>query len=764
MLTAVLAGFVLTLVVPLIFKLVKRKQGIIISIIPLTIFIFFLTKIESVLNSGSVKEFYNWVPSLNISLSFNLDGLSLVFALIISGIGFLIFFYADSYMEKESFVDRFYIYLLIFMSSMLGLVTSDNLITLFIFWELTSFSSFLLIGFKHSEEKSRDAALQALLITAGGGLAMLAGFILLAISSGTTEISEILSNGELIRNHSYYTSIVILILLGAFTKSAQFPFHFWLPNAMQAPTPVSAYLHSATMVKAGIYIIARLNPALGGTDLWQNILIGVGSITMFFSGLIAIQKKDIKAILAYSTVSVLGTLVLLIGINTDIAIKAMVIYLIAHALYKASLFLIAGNIDHETGTRNIALLSGLKKYMPLTAAAALLAGFSKMGLIPFIGFIGKEAIYEASFHFNKFGLLLFIITFIANSFIVTVAFLAGVKSFWGDEKYPSDKPHEAPLQMWISPMILAGLGIAYGLFPQLFNKPAMAMINNIISRPINLEIKLWHGFNLIFLFSIFTLAAGLVLYLSWNKILSLADSTPKLKFLYPSFLYKKGIQDLLNFSKLQTKIFQNGYLRYYILTILSFVLIVAGFTLFNFNSINEININSSISIYEITISIMIISGSYLVVRSKSRLTSVVSLGIVGYGVAVIFLIYGAPDLAMTQFAIETLTVILFVLVIYRMPKFLQSSSTIHRLRDITVTGLIGFFMAILVLMVSSRSLQSDLKDFFAESSYLSAYGKNVVNVILVDFRALDTMGEITVLAVAAIGIYAILKLRIEKEN
>ena len=764
MLIAALSGFILAFFVPLLFKYLKKNQGLFISAVPLSLFIFFLTRIGPVLERKSLQEFYAWAPNLKINLSFYLDGLSLTFALIISGIGFLIFLYAGSYMKHEEYVDRFYIYLLVFMSSMIGLVTSANLFTIFIFWELTSISSYMLIGFKHDEEKSRDAALQALLITAGGGLAMLAGFILISISAGTMEITEILNSGEVIRNHPYYSAIVILVLIGAFTKSAQFPFHIWLPAAMAAPTPVSAYLHSATMVKAGVYLIARMNPVLGGTDLWQNILVIVGLITMLFAAFLAVQQRDIKAILAYSTVSVLGTLIMLIGINSEIAINAMIIYLIAHALYKAALFLVAGNLDHETGTRNITKLSGLKKLMPFTASAALLAGLSKMGLIPFVGFIGKEAIYEAAFHFGKFTIILFILTFIANTFIVTVGALAGIKSFWGEEKYPGEEPEEAPLQMWIAPVILGALGLIVGVFPQVFEKLALSATGNIFASTIDLKIKLWHGFNLIFLFSLLTLAAGITVFYFWKNVLKTSDSFPKPKSIFPSRIYDAAIPGLLSAAKFQTKIFQNGFLRYYIITILIFVVGLAGFTFFRFNNVDLINIDSSISIYEIFLGIMIITGSYLVVRSKSRLVSVVSLGIVGYSVAVIFLIYGAPDLAMTQFAIETLTVILFVLIIYRLPKYLQSSSTKHRIRDIVITGSAGLFIALLVLTVLSRNLQSDLKGFYAETSYVLAHGKNVVNVILVDFRALDTMGEITVLAIAAIGIFSILKLKTNKEN
>jgi multicomponent Na+:H+ antiporter subunit A len=345
------------------------------------------------------------------------------------------------------------------MASMLGLVTSDNLLTLFVFWELTSISSYLLIGFNHEKESARNSALQALLITGGGGLALLAGIIILANISGSWSISSLSSLNELITNHALYPAAALLVLVGAFTKSAQFPFHFWLPNAMEAPTPVSSYLHSATMVKAGIYLLARLNPGLGGSELWQNTLLIFGTITMLFASILALKQSDLKKLLAYSTLSVLGTLTMLLGIGSDLAIKAFMIYLIAHSLYKGTLFLVAGIIDHETGTRELTKLGGLKGLMPVTAAVAIMASLSKMGIIPLIGFVGKETVYASVLEFPVFGSYLIAIAIVANAFIVYVTLAVGFKPFFGALIDTPKSPHEAPFSMLVGPIILAVMGI-----------------------------------------------------------------------------------------------------------------------------------------------------------------------------------------------------------------------------------------------------------------------------------------------------------------
>ncbi len=759
MLFAVLAGYFFSLIIPAVSKFNKRFIGLAASALPLGLFIYFLSSYNIITDGKVVSQSFSWIPTMGINLSFYLDGLSLTFTLIISLVGFVVFLYAGSYMEGHKYIVRFYVYITIFMSSMIGLVTSDNIISMFVFWELTSISSYLLIGFNHDKERSRYAALQALLITGGGGLALLAGLIIIANISGSWSISNLSDLNELITTHKYYSVAAVLILIGAFTKSAQFPFHFWLPNAMEAPTPVSAYLHSATMVKAGIYLIARMNPSLGGTELWQNTIIFIGTATMIFAAMLSLKQTDLKKLLAYSTLSVLGTLTMLLGLGSDLAIKAFMIYLIAHSLYKGTLFLIAGIIDHETGTRDIAKLGGLKKLMPITAAIAIIASLSKMGIIPLIGFVGKETVYASALEFTQFGSLLIILAITANVFIVYITIAVGFKPFFGKLKLTPKEPHDAPFKMWFGPMLLSLASILLGVF-------SSVIINNlinytelgIINEKLNIPVKLWHGFNLELGLSVLTVLLGIALYFQREKLINITYKLSFAKFIQPSFYYDLFLNRTLAFAKFQSRLLQNGNLSNYVIIIVITTVVLAGFAITTNNSISNINISLP-DFSEITIGLILVLAAIFAVRAKSRLTAIVSVGVVGYSIAIIFIMYSAPDLAMTLFAIETLTVVLFVLVIYKLPKYIPFTSPVRKVRDLILASIGGLLMSIIVLFIIAEPMTSELKNYFAENSLSIGKGRNIVNVILVDFRALDTLGEITVLAVAAIGVFALLKLK-----
>ena len=370
------------------------------------------------------------MPALGVNLSFTVDGLSLLFALLISGVGALVLVYAGGYLAGSPQLGRLYAFLLFFMASMLGLVLADNLLLLFVFWELTSLSSYLLIGFDHERAEARAAALQALLVTGGGSLALLAGFLLLGQVGGSLELSALLSRPGAVTAHLLYVPILLLVLAGAFTKSAQFPFHFWLPAAMAAPTPVSAYLHSATMVKAGVYLLARLSPVLGGTDFWVWLVTVTGSATMLVGAYLALRQSDLKLILAYSTVSALGVMTSLLGLGGALAVRAALAFLLGHALYKGALFLVAGALDHQTGTRDVDRLAGLARAMPITALAAGLAALSMAGIPPLFGFIAKELSYEATLHAPASAWVT-AAAVLANALLVAAAGLAGLKPFLG---------------------------------------------------------------------------------------------------------------------------------------------------------------------------------------------------------------------------------------------------------------------------------------------------------------------------------------------
>lgn len=766
MIAALLAGFVAAIAAPFIHRATPRYAGYLLTLIPVLIFAYLASYIPAIANGEIISNHYVWFPELDIHIGFLIDGLSLVFALIVSGIGALIVFYGSSYLEGHHKQGRFYSYLFFFMASMLGVVLSDNLITIFIFWELTSISSYLLIGFNHESEKSRNAALQALLVTGGGGLALLTGMIVMGLAGGSFTISELLTQSAAIHAHELYIPLLVLIFWGAFAKSAQFPFHFWLPNAMEAPTPVSAYLHSATMVKAGIYLLARLAPIVGGTDVWKYSLIAFGGFTMVLGAVQALGQTDLKRVLAYTTVSALGILVLLIGIGTQMAITAAITFLVVHAMYKGALFLVAGAIDHETGTRDVRILGGLGKKMPYITIAALLAALSYAGIPPLFGFIGKELIYESTLHAGWMPILLTAVAVLVNMLLVATAIIVGVKPFFGPLKETPKHPHPAPLRLWLPPVILAVLGLVFGLFPGLVSETIIGpAANSSMNLAFLADLHLWHGFTLSLLLSGITLIGGILFYYG-RRIGRRLDNYLMLHTEYKmESVYNNVIENMLKFAGWQTNFLQNGYLRHYLLWVVSTFLALGVLALVLFVDLSLISLHiHHIYVYEILIVVVILLAAIFAVRSKSVLGAVASIGITGYGVALIFVFYGAPDLALTQFSIETLTVILLVLVVYKIPRFANYSSKSTKTRDAIISIATGSFITIVLLVLLGAEQPETISQYFLDNSYLLAHGRNVVNVILVDFRALDTMGEITVLAIAAVGVITLLKLRLGKEK
>ncbi|MGG2476306.1 proton-conducting transporter membrane subunit, partial [Rhizobium sp. BR5] len=456
--------FLAALAAPVLVKRFGHNAAWILAIAPALAFLNFALMLPEIAAGGVVTGGYAWVPSFNLSFSWFIDGLSLTFALLITGIGMLIVLYAGGYMKGHPQQGRFLSFLLLFMGAMLGVVVSDSLLMLFVYWELTSITSFLLIGFDHTRPASRRAALQALVVTGGGGLLLLAGLIFIWDISGITQLSMLVRGGDVLRDSPFYLAALLLVLGGAFTKSAQFPFHFWLPNAMEAPTPVSAYLHSATMVKAGVYLLMRLNPVLGDTAAWQILLPFFGGLTMLTGALLAVRQTDLKLMLAYTTVSSLGLLVMLTGFGSEHAIEAAVLYLVAHSLFKGALFMVAGIIDHETGTRDVTKLGGLRKAMPITFAAALAAAISMAGLPPFFGFLAKEEIYYALAHANPRAVLFTGIAILGNALMFAVAFAVGLKPFLGKPVKTPKHAHEGPILLWLGPALLALKGLTIALF------------------------------------------------------------------------------------------------------------------------------------------------------------------------------------------------------------------------------------------------------------------------------------------------------------
>ena len=765
--TILLGLFSAILLIPFGSRL-KSKWSILLPLIPTGIFTYYLGFIPKIASGASFVQQIEWVPTLGVNFDFRLDGLSMLFMLLITGIGTGIFFYARTYLKGHPYFDRFFGYLFLFMTAMMGLVLSDNMLLLFIFWELTSISSFFLIGFNNDNKDSRKSAMTALTITGMGGFFLLAGLILLGNVAGTYQISELIQYKDRIINNEFYPLILLFIFLGAFTKSAQFPFHFWLPGAMKAPTPVSAYLHSATMVKAGIYLLARFFPSLGGTDLWSYPLMIVGGFTMLYAAIHSLFRIDLKSILAYTTISALGILVFLLGVGTREAIIAAAVFILVHALYKATLFLVTGIIDHETGTRDITKLAGLRKVLMPVAIAGILAALSSAGLPGTFGFIGKDLIYEATLHSKEnLMLILTILAVITNTCLVAAGFMAGWKPFAGELPQEYSKLHLPYKSMWIPPLILGTLGLLFGLFPGFIGKwMSLATANSIFGTETHLKLAIWHGsFNTVLILSLVTLGLGILLYI-FNK-----PSEKKVSFLekFQSISSQSILtgysNDIIRFSTWYTGKFHNGYLRSYHLKI---ILFAEGLLIYKLWMSGPIQIDfdnlTPLTIYEVAVVIILLGALLIVVTTPSRLTAVVSMSVIGYCICLMYVFYSAPDLAMTQFTIDTLSTVLFVLVLYKLPGFLNLASAKQQYRDIVVALGFGAILSIIALKVLYEPIQTQTSDFYGENAYILAKGKNVVNLILADFRGIDTMFETVVLGIAALGVYSLLKLRLKSSE
>jgi multicomponent Na+:H+ antiporter subunit A len=765
MIFAVLSGFAASIFAPWVYRMNGRLAGWLFAAVPFGLAIYFAVFIPATASGNVFSLSYDWAPTLGIRFSFLLDGLSLLFAILISGVGVLVVIYSAVYLAGHPHLGRFYAYILMFMGSMLGLVLADNLITLFVFWELTSLSSYLLIGFDHERETARAAALQALLVTGGGGLALLAGFLLIANIAGSMELSSLLRSGDVIRAHPLYAAVVLLVLAGAFTKSAQVPFHFWLPNAMEAPTPVSAYLHSATMVKAGVYLLARFTPILGGTEFWMVALTTAGVTTMIMGAFLALRQTDLKLILAYLTVSALGILVLFIGLGTSESIIAAVVFLLGHVLYKGALFLVVGIVDHETGTRDARGLGGLRFAMPVTATIAALAALSLAALPPAFGFIGKELLLEASLGADIGAGLLTLALLLASIVFAAAAGIIAIRPFFGKKSETPKRAHEAPPSLWLPPMLLACLGILFGTIPSLVDGPLLrSAVQAIVGKSVNFDLALWHGFNLPLALSAVSLACGAALYGARRHVHDAAARLQITSAWGPQYWYNHLLAGMNRVAQRQTRLLQNGYLRFYLLIIVAATVALAVAKLFS--AIDSIDVTSDLDVrlYEWIVAGLIPAGALTAIMSRSRLGAVAALGVVGYSVGFIFVLFSAPDLAMTQFMVETLTVILFVLVFYHLPRFTALSTRMELGRDAVTALAFGGLITVIVSFGAGIQLYPKISDYFIEKSLPLAHGQNVVNAILVDFRGFDTFGEITVLAVAAIGVYALLKLRPRQEN
>lgn len=712
----------------------------------------------------TLVQSWSWIPAIGLEFAFRLDGLALLFAILILGIGLLVIIYARYYLYAKDSMGRFFAYLLTFMGSMLGIVLSENILLMVVFWEMTSLSSFLLISYWQHHADAREGSMMALVITGGGGLALLAGVLMLGNIVGSYNLSDVLAAGELVRSHELYLPILILILLGAFTKSAQFPFHFWLPHAMAAPTPVSAYLHSATMVKAGIFLLARFFPVLSGTPEWSWIVGGAGLTTLLLGAYMALFQHDLKGLLAYSTISHLGLITLLFGFGTRMAAVAAVFHIINHATFKASLFMVAGIIDHETGTRDMRRINGLLKYLPHTAVLAMIAAAAMAGVPLLNGFLSKEMFFDqallaAADASPLMWTVPFLVT-VAAVFAVAYSLRFIHDVFFNGEPIDLPKtPDEPPRFMKIPIDLLVITCLAVGIFPEFTIAPILqvAVAATLQTSPPQYNLAIWHGFNLPLMMSVVALALGVVVYMFRKRLFAWNDH--RLDHLDARIIFNFVLQRIEQLSIVVTRAFDKGSLQHALAWIIgsAFIAGLSGFISVSAPLLGHRELLAVDGVSLLAAFILIIASIMTVVLHRQRLLAVVMIGVVGLFSSLVFVKFSAPDLALTQLSVEIVTIVLLLLALYYLPQTTPAENDHLRIsRDIVISVLSGAGVMILAMAVLTRDYMP-ISEFFLANSVPGGGGTNVVNVILVDFRGTDTLGEIVVLALAGLGIFALLQ-------
>ena len=760
---SVISLLALAALMPWLVRALGRHAGWAAAAVPAGWFVWFAAQVGGVAAGGVLApEAVPWVETLGISLAWRLDGLGLLFALLVTGVGAAVCVYAGGYMGTHARFGKFMATLLTFMAAMLGLVLADDLVLMFVFWELTSITSFLLIGFYRDKEAARSAAMRALIVTGGGGLALLAGVILLGLEAGTFRVSELLTMGDQITSSPRYPAILALIFLGCFTKSAQFPFHFWLPGAMEAPAPVSAYLHSSTMVKAGVFLLARLTPALGGTPEWSWTLKIVGGFTMLYAAVLAARSTPLKRILAWTTVSALGTMVMLLGLGVP-GDAAAVTFLLAHALYKGTLFMVAGVIEHQTGEKDVEKLGGLLRKMPITFAAAALGALSLAGVPPLFGYTGKYLL-KGGLAASPWDTALLVAVTLTGVGMVAAALLVAFRPFTGAAGEPAGRAREAGPALLIGPVVLATLGLLAGVAPGLFADPiVLAATDAVTGQPGEAELSSLHLFSASALAGPtgIALLGGVLLYAfrgGYRRGTGLLDRVKQ-----GPAVFDAALAGVLALGRGQTRLLQHGSLTGYVRTCVVGLLVLGGWLL-----VGRLGTATLLPAHEpvrpveaVLIGLMTASG-VAAALFRHRLGSVAALGVVGICAALIFLLFGAPDVAMTQFAIETLTVLILVLVFYHLPEFRSYTSGLRKAGDLVLSLAFGAFMTVLVLLAVDSRIGEPVSAFFSEQAVTAGKGRNIVNVIIVDFRATDTFGELFVLALAGMGVATLLAARRER--
>ena len=765
-----LLSLVLLAVTGLVLWLVKPHRsplfGWLAAIPPLLVTIWLITQLPAVGAGTYLFESYPWAPQVGLELSFRLDGLALFFGLIVAGIGSGVALYTAYYFEGDERQGFFYLLLFAFMASMLGLVWADDMLALFVFWEGTSITSYVLIAFKYYDKGAKEGGRRAFIVTGLGGLAMLAGIVLLGWDMGTYSISQLVAMPALTQS-PVFPAALALILLGAFTKSAQFPFHFWLPGAMAAPTPASAYLHSATMVKAGVYLLARLHPGMSESPLWFWSLFICGGITMVLGAVSAIRYYDMKALLANATLSQLGILVMLLAFNTEAAYVAVVVGTLAHALYKGPLFLVAGIVDHATGTRDLRRLAGLLRAMPLLGITALLAGLSMAGIPPTFGFVAKEYLLETYYHFFEhdsalIGGIALAAALVTGAFFVAYSFTLLWEAFLRRESTSKTaaQVHHAPAFGFVLPplaLTLIGTAIPFA-FPLVDKTLFVPTAASIAGEPLDFYVKLWHGITPVFLMSMGAIVTGTLLFLVRGQLRAMFRLTPR--WLNGVYLFNKVNDGVYALANWVTRNVQGGTM-----STQASIIFLAAFTVVAYTTwlgvqgaTFGVNWAAAPLLPEAITAVLAVVAAFTTLRARTRLGAIISLGVVGVTVTLLFIFYSAPDLALTQLLIEVLSLVLLVLVFFRVkPDLLPPMPRLRNMRTILISMAMGFVGFILVVLSDAVQVDKTISDYFLYYGVPEGHGANIVNVILVDFRGYDTLGEITVLGIAAVGGFALLR-------
>lgn len=764
LLAVAVAHFLAAAAAPALVRLIGRRAFLVLAVLPAATTVWALTLYDDVADGGTVTSVVDWVPSIGLELAFAVSTLQWVMLLIVAGIGVLVMTYCAWYFKDgDPGLVIFTTSFTAFVGAMLGLVLADDLLVLFVFWELTTIFSFLLIGFEPTKRASRLAAMEALIVTTLGGLVMFVGMLLLGQEAGTYRITGILADPP---SGPAVTVAVLLVLVGAVSKSAIFPFHFWLPGAMAAPTPVSAYLHAASMVKAGIYLVALLAPAFAGVPGWHLSLLTLGTVTMLVGGWRALRQRDIKLLLAYGTVSQLGFLTVVFAIGSRTAALAGLAMLLAHALFKAPLFLVVGIVDKQTGTRDLQKLSGVGRAMPAVAAAGVIAGASMAGLPPLLGFVGKESVFAALLelaHGETAGVpgwagWLVVAGLVAGSALTvgyTVRFLWGAfASKPGVEPTVVRAPHPA---FTVSPVLLAALCLGAGFAGAPLTTAFAPYADTLVPGSHEEYLALWHGLGLPLLFSVLAVAVGVGLFLVREPLCRFQARTA-LPVTAES-VYRYGMRAVDRSAVEVTGSFQRGSVANYLAIILLVVLALPGYAAVRalLDGGSDIELVGYDRLAQPIIGLVIVAAAIATVRSRRRLRAVILAGVTGYGCGLLFLVQGAPDIALTQVLVETVTLVVFVLVLRRLPEYFTNRPlTRRRYWRVALAAVFGVAAAVFLMVAAAARTATPVSEAFPEASLDFAYGKNIVNTTLVDMRAWDTMGEIAVLVAAATGVASLI--------